>query len=204
MVCGRHDHAMARALKAVLPLGRVASTLALAGVILALAGAPAGAQSVTPAPASGGSGLPVPRYVSLKSDRVNVRKGPGTDYPIAWVYQRVGLPVEVVKEFETWRQVRDSEGGVGWVQQNLLSGRRTALVAPWDSKPSTGSDPVPAPTPLHTGASQSSDVLALIEAGVLANVVSCDGGWCRVSFEDQRGYIEQKKLFGVYPDETVR
>ena len=172
----------------------------LTGLALGHAALPAHAQANSPA----GSGLPVPRYVSLKSDRVNVRKGPGTDYPIAWVFQRVGLPVEIVKEFETWRQVRDSEGAEGWVQQNLLSGRRTALVAPWDAKEQKGAEPKPAPTPLHDGASDTSSVAALIEPGVLANVFTCDAGWCKVSIADQRGYIAQGKLFGVYPDETVR
>ena len=139
---------------------------------------------------------------------MNVRKGPGTDYPIAWTFERAGLPVEIVKEFETWRQVRDSEGAVGWVQQNLLSGRRTALVAPWDAKaaketPKDANGKPPA-TPLHEGASTGSSIDALIEPGVLANLLDCAGGWCRVSIADQHGYIEQKKLFGVYPDETLR
>ena len=175
-------------------------TCLLLAVGLFLAAPNALAQTTAP----GASGLPVPRYVSLKSDRVNVRKGPGADFAVAWVFQRAGLPVEIVKEFETWRQVRDSEGAEGWVQQNLLSGRRTALVAPWDSRlrPGAGGD---APTtPLHDTASKGSDIAALIEPGVLANVLSCDSGWCRVSIAEQRGFIEQARLFGVYPDETVR
>src|SRR6202023_3782272 len=77
------------------------------------------------------SGLPVPRYVSLKSDRVNLREGPSKDHRTVWVFQRAGLPVEITAEFETWRKVRDSEGSEGWVLHSLLSGRRTALVAPW-------------------------------------------------------------------------
>ena len=174
----------------------------LAAFALAMLELPANAQS-SPA-VQNGSGLPVPRYVSLKSDRVNVRKGPGTDYPIAWVFQRVGWPVEIVKEFETWRQVRDAEGAEGWVQQNLLSGRRTALIAPWDAKAAKDADGSLPSTPLHDGASKGSTVVALIEPGVLANILACESSWCRVSVGDQRGYIEQAKLFGVYPDETVR
>ncbi len=150
------------------------------------------------------SGLPLPRYVSLKSDRVNVRKGPGFDYPIAWVYQRVGLPVEILKEFETWRQVRDSDGTEGWVLQNLLSGRRTALVTPWDVKPPEAGKEKPEPATLRDGESGSASVLATVEPGVLATVLSCDRSWCHVSISDQRGYIEQTKLWGVYPDETVK
>jgi len=74
------------------------------------------------------SGLPIPRYVSLKSDHVNVRAGPTKDNDVAWVFTRSGLPVEITAEFENWRRVRDSEGAEGWVYHSLLSGRRTAVV----------------------------------------------------------------------------
>src|ERR1700743_961106 len=77
------------------------------------------------------SGLPVPRYVSLKSDRVNLREGPSKDHQTSWVFQRAGLPVEITAESDNWRRIRDSEGTEGWVLQSLLSGRRTVLVAPW-------------------------------------------------------------------------
>ena len=77
------------------------------------------------------TGLPIPRFVSLKASEVNARVGPGPDYQIAWVFKRAGLPVEVLAEFESWRQVRDSDGVTGWVAAPLLSARRTAIVAPW-------------------------------------------------------------------------
>src|SRR4029453_16249428 len=80
------------------------------------------------APALAQDHLPLPRFASLDSKEVNLRAGPGKDYPILWVYQRRGLPVEIIQEFDTWRRIRDRDGTVGWVQQNLLSGRRTALV----------------------------------------------------------------------------
>ena len=168
---------------------------------LHLQGAPAGAQT---AGGDKGSGLPIPRYVSLKSDRVNVRKGPGFDYPIAWTYQRAGLPVEVLKEFENWRQVRDSDGTEGWVLQNLLSGRRTALIAPWEAQTTGSATAKPLATMLQQEASETSSVVAMIEPGVLATVLSCDKTWCRVSIAEQRGYITQSKLWGVYKDEPVQ
>ncbi len=80
------------------------------------------------------TGLPTPRFVSLKADEVNVRRGPGWDHAVAWVFHRAGLPVEVIAEFDVWREVRDSEGATGWVAGTLLSGRRTVLVAPWEDK----------------------------------------------------------------------
>ena len=70
------------------------------------------------------SGLPVPRFVSLKSDRVNVRSGPNKDQDVRWVYTRAGMPVEVTAEFENWRRIRDWEGAEGWVYHSLLSGKR--------------------------------------------------------------------------------
>ena len=176
----------------------IRTILIAAAALSLLAFGPARAQSAEP-----GSGLPVPRFVSLKSDRVNVRKGPGTDYPVAWVFEKVGLPVEITKEFENWRQVRDSEGAEGWVLANLLSGRRTALVAPWDLKPAAGAAK-PEPMPMHVGASDGANVVALLEPGVLANILSCDGAWCQVSAGDQRGYIAQGRLWGVYKGEAVR
>ncbi|MDO9382133.1 MAG: SH3 domain-containing protein [Hyphomicrobiaceae bacterium] len=152
-------------------------------------------RSATP-----GTGLPLPRFVSLKSDRVNLRSGPGTDYPTAWVYRRAGLPVEVIKEFETWRQVRDADGATGWVLQSLLSGRRTALVLPWDIKPDK---PVPQ-VDIYSSDSPSSQAVAKVEAGVIANIHDCDGRWCQVTIDEYRGYLEQKKLWGIYENEVVK
>jgi SH3-like domain-containing protein len=156
----------------------------------------------TAAPPAGksASGLPVPRFVSLKSDRVNLRTGPGTDYPTSWVFRRAGLPVEVLNEFESWRQVRDSEGTTGWVLQSLLSGRRTALVSPWEIK---AGNPPPQIT-VHNDDSESARAVAIVEAGVIANIAKCDGRWCQVSIDKFRGYLQQKQLWGIYPNEILK
>ncbi|MFM9849082.1 MAG: SH3 domain-containing protein [Hyphomicrobiaceae bacterium] len=146
-----------------------------------------------------GSGLPVPRFVSLKSDKVHIRQGPGTDYKVLWVFTRAGLPVEVISEFESWRQVRDSEGTTGWVLQGLVSGRRTAVVLPWEVKEGKAVQ-----VPLRGDDRESAATVAMAEAGVIANVRSCDGRWCYVSIADFRGYIEQKKLWGVYEGEVLK
>jgi SH3-like domain-containing protein len=160
----------------------------------------AGGQSAAAPPAKSESGLPLPRFVSLKADRVNLRSGPGTDYPTSWVYRRAGLPVEVLSEFEGWRQVRDAEGATGWVLQSLLSGRRTALVTPWDVKAGA-----PAPQiPVRNNDSESARAVVNVEAGVIANIHGCDGRWCRVSIDRYRGYMLQKQLWGVYENEIVK
>ena len=84
-----------------------------------------------PAQAFGPSGFPVPRFVTLKATKVNVRRGPSSDHEVAFVFQRKGLPVEIIAESENWRKIRDSEGTEGWILQSMLTGRRTAYVAKW-------------------------------------------------------------------------
>ena len=140
------------------------------------------------------SGLPVPRYVSLKSDHVNVRAGPTKDNDVAWVYTRSGLPVEITAEFENWRRVRDSEGAEGWVYHSLLSGRRTAVIT-MKSKDELA--------PLYDRADPTSAVAARLQAGVVAQVRRCAAGWCHVSGNGFDGWIEQQRLWGVYADEKV-
>jgi SH3-like domain-containing protein len=169
--------------------------------LLALVGATGLSAQGTPAPAAGASGLPVPRFVSLKSDRVNLRQGPGTEYPTAWVFRRAGLPVEVVKEFESWRQVRDAEGTTGWVLGSMLSGRRTAVILPWEVKVGQGQQTMAV---LRDDDSARAGEVAQVEAGVLASIISCDGKWCRVSVGGFRGYVEQTKLWGAYQGEVIK
>lgn len=137
------------------------------------------------------SGLPVPRFVSLKSDRVNLHEGPSKDHRTLWVFERAGLPVEITAEFETWRKIRDSEGTEGWVLHSLLSGRRTALVAPWKKEPALAF------------ASDRTTPLARLAPGVVANLRLCDGKWCRVAGEGFDGFVTQENLWGVYPGEKI-
>jgi SH3-like domain-containing protein len=139
--------------------------------------------------------LPLPRFASLKTDRVNVREGPSKEHPTKWVYQRAGLPVEITAEFEIWRRVRDAEGAEGWVLHSLLSGRRTALVTP--SKKGETSK-------VFARASDSADVAATLQSGVIVNIRSCDGTWCLVDGDGYKGYIQQVKLWGAYPNEKIQ
>src|SRR3974390_1996734 len=112
------------------------------------------------------TGLPIPRFVSLKATEVNARVGPGPDYQIAWVFKRAGLPVEVLAEFDSWRQVRDSDGVTGWVVAPLLSARRTAVVAPWVKERRV--------FPLISSRS-GSDEVAQVEPGAIVDIATCDG-----------------------------
>jgi len=172
-------------------LGRFGSVVGLAGLLL---GVSVGQAFAAKDSAVATSGLPVPRYVSLKSDHVNVRAGPTKDNDVAWVYTRSGLPVEITAEFENWRRVRDSEGAEGWVYHSLLSGRRTAVVT-MKTKDELA--------PLYDRADQASAIAARLQAGVVAQVKRCAAGWCHVGGSGFDGWIEQQRLWGVYADEKV-
>ena len=140
------------------------------------------------------SGLPIPRYVSLKSDHVNVRAGPTKDNDVAWVFTRSGLPVEITAEYENWRRVRDSEGAEGWVYHSLLSGRRTAVVT-MKSKDDLAA--------LYESPDSTSAVAARLQVGVVAQGKKCTSNWCHVMGNGFDGWIQQQRLWGVYADERV-
>jgi SH3-like domain-containing protein len=172
-------------------LRRFSSSVVLAAVLLTASVSSGFSAKDSPVTASG---LPVPRYVSLKSDHVNVRAGPTKDNDVAWVYTRSGLPVEITAEFENWRRVRDSEGAEGWVYHSLLSGRRTAVIT-MKTKDELA--------PLYESADETSSIAARLQAGVVAQVKRCAAGWCRVTGNGFDGWIEQQRLWGVYADEKV-
>ena len=140
------------------------------------------------------SGLPVPRFVSLKTDRVNVRGGPDKDHDVAFIYTRAGWPVEITAEFENWRRIRDSDGSEGWVYHSLLSGKRMAAVQ-LKSKADLAA--------LHAKADAQSAVTAQLQSGVLGAIKRCTGTWCELVGEGFDGWIEQNRLWGVYPDEKI-
>jgi len=140
------------------------------------------------------SGLPLPRFVSLKADRVNLHEGPSRDHRTTWVFERAGLPVEVTAEFDIWYRVRDSEGTEGWVLHSLLSGRRTALVAPW-KKGNVFT--------LRAQPSKDASPVADLQSGVIGAIRSCDGSWCHIAGDGFDGYIGQTSLWGVYPNEKI-
>ena len=154
------------------------------------------AQGSTPAD----SGPPVPRFASLKSDKVQLHHGPGADFPVAWVFRRAGLPVDITRETEAWSEVRDAEGTTGWVWTTALSRRRTALVL-GQKKAEQGQQET---VPLRDDDSANASTIANVEAGVLANIIDCNGRWCRISVGTFRGYVEQSKLWGTRQGEVIK
>jgi SH3-like domain-containing protein len=174
-------------------LKSVASILQLALATLAsglFAGA-AAAQETT----GSVSGLPIPRFVSLKPSDTPMREGPSKDHRIRWVFKREGMPVEIIAEFENWRRVRDSEGDDGWVYHARLSGRRTAQISPKLKAENVT---------LHARDSESSAVVARLQPGVIGAVEQCTGRWCRITGEGFDGWTQQDRLWGVYPGERIR
>ena len=134
---------------------------------------------------AGASGLPLPRFASLASSRVNVRTGPGTQYPIRWIYTRPGLPMEIVGEFDIWRHVLDPDGGEGWAHSGLLTTRRTIMVHARSTQD------------LHRGPSEDSMVLLRAEPGVVGSFLECSGDWCRVEIDGTRGWMLRTSLSGI-------
>jgi SH3-like domain-containing protein len=178
-----------------MPTGQLATSGArLALLLIALAAGPA--VAAPPEGPSGPSGLQLPRFVSLKAERVNVRSGPTKDNDVNWVYTRGGLPVEIIAEYDNWSRIRDWEGAEGWVLHALLSSRRTALI----SAPAKAVDDF---VPLRASADPKSAVTARLQAGVLATVKRCSDNWCRITGQGFDGWVEEGRLWGVYPGEKV-
>ncbi|WP_367615512.1 SH3 domain-containing protein, partial [Teichococcus aerophilus] len=138
------------------------------------------------------TGLPTPRFVALRSDEVNLRVGPDTRFPIEWTYQRRDLPVEVVREYNQWRRIRDMDGTEGWVHQSTLSARRTFMVRGQER-------------PLHHSDSETSNVVARLQPGVVGRIRRCNAGreWCEVQVADHRGFLRRTEIWGVLPNEEI-
>jgi len=148
------------------------------------------ADSERPAALPGRTGLPLPRFVTLRADEVNLRTGPGTRYPIDWVYRRSGMPVEIVDEFDTWRRIRDWQGTEGWVHQSMVQGQRGILV--------TGKRHT-----LRRRPEAGSPGVALIDAGVVGVLQRCQGDWCEVSLGGFTGWLQRAAFYGLFPGEKL-
>jgi SH3-like domain-containing protein len=180
------------------------SRLFVALLAAALAAGMPGFFALSAMAQSGGnpSGLSLPRFASTRSEPINVRVGPGTEYGIAWIFLKAGQPVEIIQEFDTWRKIRDVDGDEGWMHQSLLSGTRLAFVAPWRQNEAVA---------LLTRESGAAPVRAWLSAGMLVNVDRCNGTWCAVTARGQlagsehdsaySGFLDQAELWGVYQDE---
>ncbi len=158
--------------------------------------APAPEQPAEPQKGSN-TGMPLPRFATLRSDEVNFRSGPGTRYPIEWVYKRRDLPVQIEREFEVWRLVRDQEGVKGWVHQATLAPRRTAIVIGARNGPDQA---------LRRDARDDANPVARLKPGVIVRLRACEATspWCQAQVGDYRGWMKRTDLWGVSPDEAIQ
>jgi len=154
---------------------------------------------VPPAPAKpfepekpAGTGLPLPRFAALRSDDVNLRAGPGTRYPIEWLYKRRDLPMEIEREFEVWRLVKDPDGTRGWVHEATLTGRRTFMVQGADAT-------------LRAEPNDDAAPVAVLKVGVIGRIRSCEAGsaWCRLQVGEYHGFLRRSQFWGALPDEVI-
>lgn len=168
--------------------------LAVLALVAGLAGAPPPAQA-----SEGGrrekdpthaSGLPIPRFVTLRSGEVNARTGPNVSYPIEWVFVRKEMPVEITQEFDTWRRIRDWEGSEGWVHQSMLSGKRGVVV-------------MGEVRTLRKEPRTDAPVVARAQPGVMGWLRKCQGDWCEVDMKGYKGWLTRTDVWGVYPNEKV-
>ncbi len=146
---------------------------------------PPEAEAAEPAPK-------IPRFEALKTDDTNMRKGPGQRYPIEWVYQRRDLPMEIEREYDVWRYVRDPDGLEGWVHEVTLADRRTFMV--------TNKDAI-----LRSDAKDTASAVAVLKVGVIGRLRECDAGsqWCQVQAGGYKGYLRRDQVWGLLPDEVL-
>lgn len=135
-----------------------------------------------------GTGLKVPRFVTLRSAEVNARTGPGRSYPVEWIFTRKEMPVEITAEFDTWRRIRDWEGSQGWVHQSMLSGKRGVVA-------------LGGVRALRKDGTEAAPVIAYAKPGVIGKLLKCKGDWCQVDMRGHKGWLTRRDVWGVYPDE---
>jgi SH3-like domain-containing protein len=128
--------------------------------------------------------LPLPRFASLRAEKVNLRVGPGSEYPIEWVIKRPNLPIQIIAEYETWRQIKDSDGTTGWVHQSMLSGKRFVLVKEDMCK-------------LMSSPQRDGRPIAKVKYGFVCRLKKCKSGFCQVQARDYKGWLPVEALWGV-------
>lgn len=147
-----------------------------------------------PGPARGSAtGLPIPRFVSLRSDEVNVRAGPGFQYPVNWIYQRKDLPVEIIGEFNVWRQILAPDGGTGWVHEATIRAQRDFYVTATKAA-------------MRASPDQDADIVAYLEEGVSGRLIHCTASsdYCKVEADYHTGYLAREDFWGAFPNEVVK
>lgn len=135
--------------------------------------------------------LPLPRMVSLRAEKVNVRTGPGEQYPVKWVFKSRYMPVEIIAEYGNWRKIKDYEGEEGWIHRAMLVGKRSMIV-------------VDAEASMHENPSEGSPKVARLAMGMVARIDECNPDWCHVNTRGYDGWVKRKAMWGLYPHEVIQ
>ena len=165
----------------------IVAALAMALWAFGPAGTPAWAQETVAGPVTG---LPMPRFVSMKASEGYARRGPSSTHRIDWVFKRRNMPLLLLDEYGQWRRVQDREGAGGWMHYSLLSGNRSVIVE------------VPE-LDLRRTPSEQGRVSARLAAGVVAWLHECEHGWCALEVQGIEGWAEQAALWGVTAEEAA-
>ena len=147
-----------------------------------------------PLPDDGETGLAIPRMVSLRSNMINARSGPGARYPISWVYRQKYAPVEITAEFELWRKIKDWKGAESWIHKSMLAGKRTAkLITPGESN-------------VYKAPNYEAKIIAKVEEEVVGIIKKCPANseFCLLNFDNSiEGWVSKNNLYGLYPNEVI-
>jgi len=141
----------------------------------------------------GETGLTIPRFVSLRSNHINARSGPGARYPIEWVYMQKSAPVEIIAEFELWRKIKDWQGSESWVHKSMLSGKRSVKVI------------TPGENNVYAKDDFKAKIIAKVEDEVVGEIEKCpvNNSFCKIKFASITGWVPRQNLYGLYPEEII-
>ena len=159
------------------------------GIFAAFLAVMACAGTVSAAERGPVTNLPLPRFVSLKTDEGNARRGPSLTHRVDWVFRHEDMPLKITAEYGHWRRVQDAEGQGGWMHYALLSGVRTVLFQPEKSA-------------LRVQPNEAAATKAYAERGAIALLEECNPDWCRVAAGGVKGWVKKTDVWGVRPDEV--
>ncbi|MDB5492210.1 MAG: hypothetical protein JWO78_2059 [Micavibrio sp.] len=146
-----------------------------------------------------GSGRPVPRFVTIDTNKAYVRTGPAPRYPVKLVYKKIGLPVEITQEFDVWRKIKDIDGDEGWINKALLSDKRGVII-----RSAQGKDKTQAPVDLREEGRMQARIIARLESGVVGRLGKCTENWCQITSGGYQGWVQRNYLWGLYPKEEIK
>lgn len=137
------------------------------------------------------TGYKIPRFVSLKSNNINLRIGSSTNYPIILKYTKANLPIEIIDEFDVWRKTKDMYGNEGWILGSLLKGDRFAIIRNKDKILS------------ELYSKPNGKIVGKIGNANIVKILNCLEEWCKIKYLQNKAWIKKDNIWGVYKDEEI-